>query len=79
MTLGSREDDPQVITDLKKAMKADLISRYQSPELQVLLNVATFIDPRYKELPFLDMANRSSIAVQVENELLGFEEDYSLE
>ena len=32
-----------------------------------------------KELPFLDMADRSSIAVQVEDELMVFKEDYSLE
>ena len=38
--------------------KKDLDERYQTPALQRLMNLATYLDPRYKELPFLSPSRK---------------------
>jgi len=48
-------DDPSMIKQLKEAVKKKLEQRYQSPEVSKLLDVACFLDPRFKELPFLSV------------------------
>ena len=50
--LNPASDDPSVIKQLKEAVKKNLEQCYQSPEVSKLLDVARFIDSRFKELPF---------------------------
>lgn len=37
------------------------------------MNVATYLDPRYKELPFLSYTSKRTVIDQVEDELLSTE------
>ena len=55
-------DDSAAIISLKKATENDLNSRYNSSEVKELIDVAMFLDPRYKELPFYDTTTRLEIA-----------------
>ena len=68
-TLKASETDS---TTVKEAIKGDLQGRFQSPAIQKIVNVATYLDPRYKELhvPFLDERNKQRIVDDVRDELL---------
>ena len=50
-----------MIKQLKEAVKKNLEQRYQSSEVSKLLDVACFLDPRFKELPFLSVTERSRL------------------
>ena len=39
------------------------------------MNIANYLDPRYKELPFLDVTSKSRMIDQVEDKLLGLERE----
>ena len=43
--------------------------------MQRLLNIATFLDPRYKQLPFLSSVEKLEVIDQVEEELLSMDID----
>ena len=43
------------------------------------MNIATFTDPRYKELPFLDRVTKARVVKQVEDELLDMDTHESVE
>ena len=43
--------------------------------MERIINFATFLDPRYKELPFLDFCSKQEIIEQVEDELISLECD----
>ena len=59
---------------MKLEIKRDLQERYSTPSVAKILNIVTFLDPRYKELPFLDEPTRRNITDQVWGELLIMEE-----
>ena len=59
--LNPTSDDSSVIKHLKEAVKKNLEQRYQSAEVSRLLDVPCFLDPRFKELPFLSVTERSTI------------------
>lgn len=66
-TLNPKETDPKEISMAKEVIAKELAKTYQeSPEIDLFLNVATFLDPRYKRLPFLSTFERQ----QVENRVL---------
>ena len=50
-TLEVKQSDSRVICATKKAIKDDLVNRYSSHDLKAFLDIATYLDPRYKELP----------------------------
>ena len=43
---------------MKKEIKLVLAGRYQSSELKTVLIVTTFLDPRYKALPFVSDSDK---------------------
>ena len=59
---------------MKLENKRGLQERYSTPSVAMILNIATFLDPRYKELPFLDEPTRRNITDQVWGELPIMEE-----
>ena len=59
--LSPTSDDPGVVKQLKEAVKKNLQQRYQSTEVSKLLDVACFLDPCFKELPFLSAEERSTL------------------
>ena len=73
-TLKANESDSAVAKEVKVEIKRDLQGRYSTPSVARILNIATFLDPRYKELPFLDDPSKRKIIDQVRDELLVMEE-----
>ncbi|NWJ02084.1 ZBED1 protein, partial [Crypturellus undulatus] len=66
-TLNIKENDLKEISMAKEVIAKELSSTYQhTPEIDMFLNVATFLDPRYKKLPFLSAFERQ----QVENRVV---------
>ena len=72
-TLKVHDSDASTAREVKKAIRNDLQERYQSAAVQRIMNVATFLDPHYKELPFLDVISKRRMIDDVEDELLGLE------
>ncbi|XP_013361045.1 PREDICTED: zinc finger BED domain-containing protein 1 [Chinchilla lanigera] len=66
-TLAPKDTDAKELSMAKELMAKELAAAYQqAPEVDMFLNVATFLDPRYKRLPFLSALDRQ----QVENRVL---------
>ncbi|KAM4702379.1 E3 SUMO-protein ligase ZBED1 isoform 1-T2 [Discoglossus pictus] len=66
-SLNIKETDLKEISMAKEVIAKALSSTYQqTPEIDMFLNVATFLDPRYKKLPFLSAFDRA----QVENRVI---------
>nr|XP_026237278.1 zinc finger BED domain-containing protein 1 [Urocitellus parryii] len=66
-TLHAKDGDPKDLSMAKEVMAKELTRTYQeAPETDLFLNVATFLDPRYKRLPFLSAFERQ----QVENRVV---------
>ncbi|XP_068126039.1 E3 SUMO-protein ligase ZBED1 isoform X1 [Hyperolius riggenbachi] len=66
-SLNIKDTDLKEISMAKEVIAKALSATYQqSPEIDMFLNVATFLDPRYKRLPFLSAFERS----QVENRVI---------
>ena len=51
-TLEVKQSDSRVICATKKATKHDLVNHYSSHDLKAFLDIATYLDLRYKELPY---------------------------
>ena len=72
-TLAIGDSDSNTVIAVKKAIKSDLQGRYQSAAVQRILNVATYLHSRYKELPFLDELQKLRMIDDVKDELLALE------
>jgi len=48
---------------MKNEIKADLAQRYQASDIKDVLNTTTFLDPWYKELPFLSTADKEDMTM----------------
>ena len=57
---------------MKQEIKKDLEDRYHNTAVDRIINFATLLDPRYKELPFLDSFSKQEIIEQVEDELIHY-------
>ena len=68
-TLAMKTSDSNTISLGKNAIKKDLASRYNSPEMKELLDIATYLDPRYKELPFYDTTTKVEIEEKLQHQL----------
>ena len=63
------DSDTATAKQVKAAIKKDLDERYKTP-LCSLMNLATYLDPRYKELPFLSPSRKRIAVDQAEDELM---------
>ncbi|XP_058906655.1 E3 SUMO-protein ligase ZBED1 [Kogia breviceps] len=71
-TLNVKETDPKEISMAKEVIAKELSRTYQeAPEVDMFLNVATFLDPRYKRLPFLSAFERQQVESRVVEEAKG--------
>lgn len=71
-TLSVKETDPKEISMAKEVIAKELAKTYQdAPEVDMFLNVATFLDPRYKRLPFLSAFERQQVENRVVEEAKG--------
>ena len=57
-TLKVSENDGTTEKEVKQAIRSDLQGRYQNAAVWKIMNVTTFLDPRYKDLPFLDAISK---------------------
>ena len=73
-TLTGKESGSEVAKKVKLEINRNLQERYSTPSIARILNIATFLDLRYKELPFLDEPTRRNIPDQVRGEVLIMEE-----
>lgn len=65
-TGGTGEDGVAAsVSKIKAMIKADLESRYQTPQERAFLGQASFLDPRFKALPFLSGEERKTVEQQV--------------
>ena len=65
--LKVEDSDSSISKQMKKEIKSVLAGRYQ---LKTVLNVTTFLDPRYKALPFVSDSDKDKVLEQVKEELL---------
>ncbi|XP_007956759.1 E3 SUMO-protein ligase ZBED1 [Orycteropus afer afer] len=71
-TLNVKETDSKEISMAKEVIAKTLSKTYQEmPEIDMFLNVATFLDPRYKKLPFLSAFERQHVENRVVEEAKG--------
>ncbi|XP_049727571.1 E3 SUMO-protein ligase ZBED1 [Loxodonta africana] len=71
-TLNIKETDSKEISMAKEVIAKELSKTYQeTPEIDMFLNVATFLDPRYKRLPFLSAFERQQVENRVVEEAKG--------
>ena len=77
VTLKVNDGDSTNLQNIKEAMLEDFEERYSSPDIANILNVAAFIDPRFKELdPFVPVADRNDVKTSVKLELLEVAADF---
>ena len=55
------EGDPKIVTDVKNAVSAVLDRYFNDPEQELLLSVIASLDPRFKSLKFLPLADRPQV------------------
>lgn len=71
-TVSVKETDSKEISMAKEVIAKELANTYQqAPEVDMFLNVATFLDPRYKRLPFLSALERQQVENRVVQEAKG--------
>ena len=67
--------DSVVIREFKRALRDDINSRYQHPDIQMLLNKASYLDPRFKSLTHLSSFQQSEVSDAILQELIELEND----
>ena len=70
--LESNVEDTDLAADMKARIKCDLLQRYDDPEVDQLLSLCSFVDPRFKKR--LSEEDRLVTISTVKKELLGMEE-----
>lgn len=71
-TLIPKEGDISLVREVKNTVRTDLESRYQNDQVKRMLRIATFLDPRFKTLPFVETSERLEIKMAVVSELTTF-------
>ncbi|XP_031164216.1 zinc finger BED domain-containing protein 1-like [Sander lucioperca] len=61
------EDDSTLVAEMKRVMADDLSTRYRGT--QDALNIASALDPRFKELPYLEKEDREQVYTKLVFEL----------
>ena len=72
VTLATREDDSSLVKQIKGVIQKDIGQRYQGEDISTLLKVAMFLEPRFKEMPFLNRAEKHQVKEIVKFELQRF-------
>ena len=62
---------------MQKAMSDDLKTRYRDENVKMMLNIAAFLDPRFRELDFLKEAEeRKKVKTEVKKRMVDLEKKY---
>ena len=70
VTLKEAEGDSSLIKQVKAAVSLDLEQRYQDDDIQKLMKIGMFLDPRFKKIPYLTEVERTAIWLQARDELV---------
>jgi len=60
-------DNSYLVKEIKRVIRADLELRYQDEETQTLLRIATYLDPRFEALSFLDQVEKLQVKLDVKH------------
>ena len=71
-TLATREDDSSLVKQIKGVIQEDIGQSYQGEDISTLLKMALFLEPRFKEMPFLNRAEKQQVKEIVKFELQRF-------
>ena len=72
------DTDPELIKRMKTAMFEDLNSRYQDTDLRMMLNIAAFLDPRFRQLEFVsDAEDKKKIKNEVKRRMISLDTKFS--
>uniref|UniRef100_A0A1X7TMU4 Uncharacterized protein n=1 Tax=Amphimedon queenslandica TaxID=400682 RepID=A0A1X7TMU4_AMPQE len=63
------ESDSVAIKEVKKVLRDDIKSCYQNPDVRLLFDKASFLDPRFKSLSHLPSVQQSEVIDSVKQEL----------
>ena len=70
VTLKVSDSDSPINVRIKEAVSSDLNTRYNEGCIHQLLNVVTYLDPRYKNLPYLNEREKRKELQEVESMLM---------
>ena len=68
--LKATDYDSHLVKEIKRVIRADLELRYQDKEIQ-MLRIATYLDPRFKSLSFLDEVEKLQLKLDVKQCISG--------
>ena len=74
--LTVKDSDLGAVKEMKKTMKHNLQTRYDSPEVGRLLSIACYLDIRFKEVPFMSSIERLNIQEEVRKEAMAVCRDH---
>jgi hypothetical protein len=57
---------------MKKVLRDDINSQYTKQDIQLLLNKASFLDPRFKSLKYLSLEEQQAVHDEVLIEIVAF-------
>ncbi len=69
-TLAESLSDKPLSKNIKEVIRKDLSSRYQGNDIKSMLYMAMYLDPRFKDMSFVDNSTKSDIKEDVKVELL---------
>ena len=69
-SLKIKEEDPPVLKSVKESIAQDLSTRYQEHALKSLLKMTSFLDPRFKEQPYLTESEKTAVMLNTRKDLI---------
>ena len=70
VTLKVSDSDSLINVRIKEAVSSDLSTQYNESCIHQLLNVVTYLDPWYKNLPYLNEREKREVLQEVESMLM---------
>ncbi|XP_015591465.1 zinc finger BED domain-containing protein 1 isoform X2 [Cephus cinctus] len=75
--LKVKEDDNDIARSFKESLSEMLCDRYADNNITLLLQIATTLDPRFKQLPYATEEHKSMVATPIKEMLIKLIEDES--
>ena len=69
-----QDNDSVVMQRLKNAMLNDIQTRYQSSNTKLLLQIAAFLDPRFRNLDFLEEDEKKKVRLDIKRRMVSLHE-----
>ena len=75
VTLKEADGDSSLVKQVKAAVALDLKQRYQDDDIQKLMKIGMFLNPRFKKISYLTEVERTAIWLQARDELVAIIKD----